>query len=269
MITAHRRLKKAILDLRDKNTQILSHQNEIEKYSNEIDKAYQKLKELEEYRQAMINMIVHDLKSPLGVLSNIDAFGSEEEKRPVIDAISKQMMNLVLNMLDINKTETKGLILSKEKIVLSKIINSAIEDVEYFSNDKEIDLTNDVNKHIIINADSGIMLRIIVNLLINAIKFSYSNSKVEVLSVITTRNKLIVSVKDYGMGIAKEHHELIFERFKQIEKIKSGNDKSTGLGLAFCKMATEAHGWTIWVESEPGQGSEFKIEISDFILTEA
>ncbi|RLD59123.1 MAG: hypothetical protein DRJ05_06850 [Bacteroidetes bacterium] len=80
----------------------------------------------------------------------------------------------------------------------------------------------------------------------------------------TQRGQLRVSVKDNGKGIPKEYHKTIFEKFKQVDQIKSGGIKSTGLGLAFCKLAVESHGWEIGVDSEPGKGAGFWIDIDKF-----
>lgn len=262
----HRKLKKAHLLLKAQNRQILNHKIETEKYIKKIDDAYRKLKSLEQHRQAMVNMIVHDLKSPLGVLSNIDVFDDEKEKETVIKAISKQMMNLVLNMLDINKTDKEKLKLNKREHSLYNIVSQSIIDMEFFSKAKNISVINGIEQGIVVSADKDVLLRIFVNLLSNAIKFSDSNGNIDFFSTVSESGVLTVSIKDYGIGIDKKYHQIIFEQFKQIENDQGSIIKSTGLGLAFCKMAVEAHGWKITVDSELRKGAEFKIIINDFII---
>ncbi len=264
-IIMNRKLRKAH-ELQKQQTELIKAQkDEIEHYAEEMKSTYEQLQKLDKHKQAMTNMIVHDLKSPISVLSDIDMFGSEEEKRPVIKAISSQMMNLVLNMLDVSKAEEGEMQLAKTEINLFELVNRVIEEADYFIKDKNIHIVNKINPFYFIKADRDITKRILNNLLGNAIKFSYSNSKIIFDTMVADNGNLLLSIRDFGVGIAIEHQELIFERFKQFHKSNSGNIKSTGLGLAFCKMAANAHGWEIKVESEPGKGATFSLEISEYI----
>jgi len=261
----NRKLRRAH-ELQKQQTELIKAQkDEIEHYAEELKSTYEQLQKLDKHKQAMTNMIVHDLKSPISVLADIDMFGSEAEKRPVIKAISSQMMNLVLNMLDVSKAEEGEMRLSKTEINLFELVNRVIEDADYFIIDKNIHIVNKINPFYFINADRDIVKRILNNLLGNAIKFSYSNSKIVFDTSVAENSSLLLSIQDFGVGIAREYQELIFERFKQFDKGRSGNFKATGLGLAFCKMAAEAHGWKIEVESEPGKGAIFSLEINDYI----
>lgn len=114
------------------------------------------------------------------------------------------------------------------------------------------------------------MRRILVNLLANALKFTPSNGVVTVMANQTndlensTRNDrpgIVISVSDTGEGIPPEDRERIFEKFGQVESRRAGRKMSTGLGLTFCKLAVEAHGGHIWVESEMGKGSTFHFSL--------
>ena len=264
-IMLNRKLRKAHELQKQQTNLIKTQKDEIEHYAEEIKSTYEQLQKLAKHKQAMTNMIVHDLKSPISVLDNIDMFGSEKEKRPVIKAISSQMMNLVLNMLDVSKAEEGEMRLSKTDINLFEITNRVIEDTDYFIKDKNIQVVNKISPFYFIYADQDIFKRILTNLLGNAIKFSFSNSKIIFDTAVAKNGDLILSVQDFGVGIAKENQSLIFEKFKQFNTGEMGDTKSTGLGLAFCKMATDAHGWKIEVESEPGKGTTFFLEINDYI----
>jgi signal transduction histidine kinase len=98
--------------------------------------------------------------------------------------------------------------------------------------------------------------RVVENLLDNALKYSPSQGHLQV-RVETRDGEALVSVHDEGPGIPPEMHQRIFERFGQAEAVHEGRRMSFGLGLAFAKLAVEAHGGRIWVESAPGQGSTF------------
>ena len=95
-----------------------------------------------------------------------------------------------------------------------------------------------------------------MNLIANAIKFTPKDGKI-IVEAKTDASKATISVEDTGPGIPKEFHEKIFEKFGTVEARKEGSKTSTGLGLAFCKLAIEMHGGKIGVESEVGKGSRF------------
>jgi signal transduction histidine kinase len=108
--------------------------------------------------------------------------------------------------------------------------------------------------------DAALIGRVVVNLLSNALDFSPRREPVVVLS--ERRNGCVrCSIIDRGPGIPEEYKDRIFEKFGQVEGRKKGRKLSTGLGLAFCKLAVEAHGGTIGVESEVGHGSTFWFEL--------
>ncbi len=105
-------------------------------------------------------------------------------------------------------------------------------------------------------ADGDLLLRVIQNLLGNALKFTSSDGRIR-LSIEPDGNRVCVTVRDNGPGIPAEYQGRIFEKFGQIEARSNGKKYSTGLGLTFCKLAVEAHGGSIGVESEVGKGSTF------------
>ena len=109
-------------------------------------------------------------------------------------------------------------------------------------------------------ADDDKLRRILVNLLGNALKFTPRGGTIT-LEAKPDGECLRFGVRDTGEGIPKEAFERIFEKFGQVETRKSGRKMSTGLGLTFCRLATEAHGGSIWVESEVGVGSTFYFTI--------
>jgi signal transduction histidine kinase len=104
--------------------------------------------------------------------------------------------------------------------------------------------------------------RIVVNLVGNSVKFAPEESTIVVSAKVAEEgDQLVVSVQDEGPGIAVEHQARIFEKFVQVGKGRSAEKVSVGLGLAFCKLAVEAQGGRIWVESEPGHGACFSFSL--------
>jgi len=118
----------------------------------------------------------------------------------------------------------------------------------------------DPRQEITVVADRDILLRVVINLLDNAIKFTAVDGTI-VLGVEPVGDKVRFSIRDNGVGIPVADQEKIFAKFGQVAIRQSGNKCSTGLGLTFCKLAVEAHRGKIWVESEAGGGSTFFFEL--------
>ncbi|MCF6243106.1 MAG: HAMP domain-containing histidine kinase, partial [Bacteroidales bacterium] len=208
-----------------------------------------KLKELEEYRNGLTNMIIHDLKNPLNIVLNM------AENKLVKEAANK-MFHLVSDILDVSKLEEAKMVLNKENILLKEIVLNAISKTEFSASISDIEIIDNVNNNIEVYADNDLTERVFINLLSNAIKFSPQKSKVFVNSEIK-EDKVRISVTDYGIGISDEEQKHIFDKFVQFKAVNSGTVRSTGLGLTFCKLAVEAQGGRIGVESSVDTGSVF------------
>ena len=113
----------------------------------------------------------------------------------------------------------------------------------------------------ILEADEGRMRQILFNLLSNAIKFTSEGGSVTTRIELTSDKMVRVHVTDTGIGIKKEHQDLIFSEFRQVDETYARRYEGTGLGLALTKRLVELHNGTIWVESEEGVGSTFAFEI--------
>ena len=119
-------------------------------------------------------------------------------------------------------------------------------------------LSFDVSPGLSVWADRTILKRIVSNLFGNALKFAFSGSTISVSGRYDDNSRgLMVSVKDRGAGISKEYLSRVFDKFVQVESAQEKGRTGKGLGLTFCKMAVEAHGGKIWVESQVGEGSIF------------
>jgi signal transduction histidine kinase len=134
------------------------------------------------------------------------------------------------------------------------IVETAIETVASTAKEKRIEILKMMEQSLPeIEVDAEKTTWVLNNFLTNAIKYSPSDNKIEVV-VQSNKDSLFFSVKDNGIGISKEYHSRIFERYFQVPGAKS---KGTGLGLAISKDFIEAQGGKIWVESEIGQGAKF------------
>ena len=237
----------------------LDHQN------HELEEAYQKLVNLEEFKDKMTGMIVHDMKNPLNSIIALS------EEQPALHQSGKQMLQMVLNILDVQKFEDTTVQLHLGEYSLYDASSTALEQVNFLAQQKNQTLVLDVPKELSATFDWDIIQRVLVNLLTNAIKYTPASKSVGVYA--TKGNQFHqLSVKDEGEGIPEEHLANIFDKFFQTNAKSSGAVRSTGLGLTFCKMVVEAHEGEIGVTSTIDQGSEFFFTLpkaTDIILSES
>jgi signal transduction histidine kinase len=227
------------------------------------------LEEVQRLKQDFVNMISHDLKTPLtSIVGNLalvsaDAFGPLSERgKHIVSTSEKQaarLVSLINDLLLLEKIEAGGFELHLTKTELSDIVSEAIDAVSQTANQRSITIETQ-NTEAQIVADAMRLEQVLINLLSNAIKFSPDHSVIKVL-VEETPEALEVKVVDQGRGVPAAHRKDIFEKFKQVEASDSREKGGTGLGLPICKLIIEKHGGTIGVDSEEGKGSTFWFRI--------
>ncbi len=245
------RLKKANKKLTIK---VAEKTEALAKEKEKLEEAYKKLLELEGFKESLNSMIVHDLKNPLNLIITLS-----EQKTPIHEA-GRQMLNMVLNILDVNRFEEAKVALHIQDIKLIDLLNRAIGQVSVVMHQKHIHLENKLNKGLQVEADPEIFVRVMVNLLSNAAKYSPAGSKV-VISAKKDKDNVFISVKDNGYGIPADELPYIFDKFRQADNHREATVRSSGLGLTFCKLAVEAHGGVIQVDSIENEGSVFTFSV--------
>ena len=247
------------LQRKRKHNKLLERLNsEILKQKDELKKTNEKLVELDEFKQGMTGMIVHDLKNPLNAILNPSASLPLEGQLKMAKQYGKQMLNMILNILDLQKYQDTKMVLDLSACSIVKLINKAIEEVQFLCESKNISVKNNVFSDFGIMADSEILNRVFINLLTNAVKFSPSKGEIITrVEKLPDTGMLKIFVSDEGAGIPDDKLDEVFDKFAQVQVKESGTVKSTGLGLTFCKIAVHAHGGEIGVESDQGKGSTF------------
>jgi len=205
-------------------------------------------------REGLTNMIVHDLKNPISNIINL----SENKE---ISFFANDILTMVENILDVQKYEGVNMSLKKISVSLKKIIVDAEKQIALFAERKNIKIINKINNSIIVFVDEEILKRVIVNFLSNSIKYSYANSDIVLDYEIVEINRIKVKVIDAGIGIKKDKIHLIFDKFSQVMAKKTGSARSSGLGLAFCKIAVQSHGGDINVVSNPDEFTIFSFDV--------
>lgn len=245
--------------------------DEIGELAENIEKMAQDLKQLEELRQDLIRMIIHDLKSPLsGIMGSLDylecgMLGPLEPDQKKILTLAKKssetMLSMIQNLLDIAKMEEGKLELQKEKVEMRELLRERLGQFEALAiTEKKTVILNIAQNVPPAFIDRHLIERVINNLLSNALHHTSMGGKIN-LGLKANGNAIEVSVSDDGVGIPPEYKDKIFEKFVQVQKKQHHLRTGAGLGLTFCKMVVESHGGAIHVESELNKGSSFIFDL--------
>ncbi|MBI5815712.1 MAG: GAF domain-containing sensor histidine kinase [Nitrospinae bacterium] len=239
---------------------------EIRRDRDKFKEMHARLSELQLFKENMIQMLVHDLKGPVGVIiSNIGMLLDEVKddfQKEVLDSANssaEELLRMVMDILDVNKMEEGKFSISPEDMDIVELGRTGLERIRAMAegDGKNVAFETD-SPSLKIQADKGLIGRVIWNLLSNANNHTSRGGKIT-LKTQARDSGAVITVADTGTGISEDDAKRIFDKFYQ-----AGNRHvkySTGLGLTFCKMAVEAHGGRITVESELGKGSRFTIAL--------
>ena len=169
---------------------------------------------------------------------------------------SRELMEMVNSLLDVSRLENGQMPLCCAGHDLVKLAGAAVESLGSLTCNGRVEI--EAAGPVLAFCDAQLVQRVMANLIGNAVKFSPRDRPVRV-AVACHEERALVTVADEGPGIPPEFHERIFEKFGQVDPC-ARKMRSSGLGLAFCKLALEAHGGQIGVRSAPGEGSEFRME---------
>jgi PAS domain S-box-containing protein len=224
---------------------------------------------LDELRADLTSMVFHDLRSPLGnVISSLEVLQAsippEDETLQSVLAISlrssRRLSRLVESLLDVGQLESGKAVLHRTLGSISAILAEAVEEIHPVSEAKGQVLHFSLAPADLpmIEMDVDMIRRVLINLLENAVKYTRGGGEISV-SATRLSGQVRVSVTDTGPGIPPRDQQRIFDKFARLHQ--EGYAKGLGLGLAFCRLAVEAHGGRIWVESEVGQGATFSFTL--------
>jgi len=220
--------------------------------------------ELDQLRSDLTSMIFHDLRAPISnIISSLEVLETstlhEDEAFQSVLSIaqrsSRRASRLIESLLDLDRLEAGRAVIDKQKASISNLITEAVEEVHPMAEAKGHVLRFDLKPRLPeVEIDMDLILRVLTNLLENAIKYTRTGGQITVSSR-KDKKHIVVSVQDSGPGIPPADQTRIFDKYARIHR--EGKPKGRGLGLAFCRLAVEAHGGKIWVESTEGEGSTF------------
>jgi signal transduction histidine kinase len=225
------------------------------------------LEELEALKETLSQTLVHDLKNPLAaVLGNLELIERRVEE-PVLNLVRRskaaawRMHQMILNLLDVAALEEGKMLLHPESVDAAGLARKACQEMEAVAAPRGVTLSVDAGaEHNEVRGDAAILRRVLDNLLGNALEHSPQGGHI-LVNVVSCDEGIEITVADQGTGVPAAFRDRIFEKFQRLENRKTVPGANRGLGLTFCRLAVEAHGGRIWVESEPGRGSTFYFAI--------
>jgi PAS domain S-box-containing protein len=242
---------------------------EILRQSDELSKANDALRTADRYKDEFLSVISHELRTPLNFITGFASILDDEVAGPLNDMQheyigkiltgSDRMLSLVNNLLDMSRLQAGKLNLFREDITFEPLVSEVVDSLKPLADERRVTLTTQIEASRELQADPHRILQVLTNLVDNAIKFTPQGGTVRVKAYVRDMSvpELVTEVSDTGEGIAPEDLAKLFQRFQQADMSSTRKAGGTGLGLSIAKALVEAHGGTIGVRSEPGNGSTF------------
>ncbi len=224
---------------------------------------YNHLRELETFRDNLVHMIVHDMRSPIATMLGYQDLlqtkltgklgGAEAQYFASIRQNTERLLGMIASLVDANRLEAGELPLKREAHDLSALARVALESTRHLADERSVRVELK-SEPVMAGVDKEIIQRVLTTMVGNAIKASYEKGRVCV-AVERDPSQARVTVTDEGPGIRAECQGNLFDKFGVVER--GARQYTSGMGLVFSKLAIEAHGGQIGVESEVGQGCMF------------
>jgi signal transduction histidine kinase len=260
-----------------RNKEIIRQNNFIESKQKELIRQHQTLQKLSKEKDDLINIVAHDLRSPLNQLKGLitiikmellSFFSSETNMYfEKIDVSINTLRDRINRILDVEQINSENVQMVIESLDPNEILSDLQSDFVGEATKKGIKIQfirNGVSDHI--KADLTYTIQVLENLVSNAIKFSKAGEDIT-LRVSKAGERIRLHVKDNGPGLTKEDQQNLFKKFTRLSAKPTGNEKSIGLGLAIVKKYMENMNGKVWCESEEGKGSEFIAEFDTASLS--
>ncbi|HXE72032.1 MAG TPA: ATP-binding protein, partial [Candidatus Nitrosotenuis sp.] len=238
----------------------------VKRLYDQLQESNCRLRNLERVRQELIQMMVHDLRSPLaGISSSLDLLQHHLEasslERRMVDqsrSLALRMSDMLQSILDLAWLEEGGMPVRRQPGDLALVAREAVSSFfgHWLGRAVEVDAPDPVPARF----DGDLIRRVLTNLIENAVRYTPEESHILVRAH-SCPGRARLEVSDDGPGIPHDQQETVFDKYRQLGQGRPGTGRGLGLGLAFCRQAVEAHGGTIGVESQPGQGTRFWLEL--------
>lgn len=250
--------------IKSKLNKVLIQQQEI------IEERNEELNRLNVDKNDLINVMAHDLKSPIANIQNCadllgenDDFSGDNKRMIDIIAISSgKIQSMITKILDVEAVESGQRNLKMEVVTPADSIQKVIDSYQEKAEEKQINIDTDLSPQLLVEVDAFYFEQVVDNLLSNALKFSTSNTTITI-SLKKMDEFVRLSVRDEGPGMTEEDKGKVFKKFQQLSAQPTGGEQSIGLGLSIVKSYTEMMGGLISFDSAEGVGTTFHIDLID------
>ena len=268
---AYEKLSVLILELETAN-------NKLNKSNLELMVAKKKAEESDKLKSAFLANVSHEIRTPLNSIVGFSSLLSEPDLSQdtrdsyieMIESNTESLLVLIDEILDLSKIEAQQLTLKMQDFSMDELISELLQIFSHGNVNLNVELRAGQTiegKSLSILSDRVRVKQIYINLISNAFKFTDSGF-IEIGYYLSNEDEVILYVKDTGIGIKKEYHQEIFNRFLKLNENSSRIYRGTGLGLAITEKLVELLGGKIWLESEPNKGSIFYFTLRDCVLKE-
>ena len=238
------------------------------RYEKKLLKAKYAAEETNRLKAHFVSNISHELKTPITVIMSViqlvQVKNNEYKNNHNIEIINsncQRLLRLINNIIDIEKFDNHKLKLDLENINIVNLIEDIISSINPYAKSKNLRIIFDTNDEDIVMAlDCAKIERVLLNLLSNAIKFSYVDGIIYV-NVNKKEENVIISVRDFGIGMSEKYLDKIFDRFIQVDNTMTRKNEGSGIGLSIVKSFVSLHNGSISVKSKENEGSEFVINL--------
>ncbi|MDO4618138.1 MAG: HAMP domain-containing sensor histidine kinase [Clostridia bacterium] len=252
----------------------VNSKDETGQLSSSFNYMAESLKQLDKMRESFISDVSHELRTPMtsitgfvgGILDGTIPEEKHEEYLRLVYEESKRLSRMTSDMLEMSKMTSSEYKLSMQKFDICEVVRLAIISLESKIDKKNLELeVNFAKDQIFVMADKDSILRVVINLLDNAIKFSFENTKITI--AVLASSDCCVRIGNFGIGIDQKDLEHIFDRFYKTDKSRGKDKTGAGLGLSMARNIMNLHRSTIWAESiNAKEGSDVKYTTFTFKL---
>ncbi len=245
--------------------------DEIGQLAKSFNQMVEDLQKLEEMRRGFIANVSHELRTPMtsirgfieGILDGTIPCEKQHIYLTIVRDETNRLSRLVNDLLDLARREAGETKLNLQSFDINELIRICVIKLETLITSKDIEIeANFERENMVVMADRDSIERVIINLIHNAVKFSNNKGKIQIETSLS-RDKVFVSIQDFGIGITEEEQKRIWDRFYKTDKSR-GDKTGTGLGLAIVKSIIMEHGQDISVSSKIGEGTKFIFSLDNY-----
>ncbi len=242
--------------------------DEIHMLKRSFEEMKDRLEKTEKIRRELIANVSHELRTPLTSISGfvqamIDGVADPEDRSQYLKIIQEEtfrLNKLTAELLELAKIQSGNVRLQPARVLLNDLVDQVCTAEKIPAQEKGIRLLNTLSEDIFVMADRERLKQILLNIVSNAVRYTPENGSVTI-SAVCDNAFATIAVNDNGPGISSEDLPFIFDKFYRSDKVRTSDDRSTGLGLSIAKNLTELQGGVIWAESELDKGTKVSFTV--------